>query len=97
MTKRGYVRVDEHRRIKPTRLGISLIDSLEEIIPDIVKPENRAKIEQFVKQIASGDNSYKIAIESALDFYREKLKYCNNNIDKVKDGFGKHFHLNKNQ
>ena len=96
LTKRGYVKVDEHRRIKPTRLGISLIDSLNEIIPDIVKPENRAKIEQFVKQIASGDNSYQTAIESALEFYREKLKYCNNNIDKVKDGFGKHFHLKKN-
>ena len=95
LTKRGYVKVDEHRRIKPTRLGISLIDSLNEIIPDIVKPENRANIEQFVKQIASGDKSYQIAIESALEFYREKLKYCNNNIDKVKDGFGKHFHLKK--
>ena len=95
LTKRGYVKVDEHRRIKPTRLGISLIDSLNEIIPDIVKPENRANIEQFVKQIASGDKSYQIAIESALEFYREKLKYCNNNINKVKERFGKHFYLKK--
>ena len=97
LTKRGYVKVDEHRRIKPTRLGISLIDSLNEIIPDIVKPENRAKIEKFVKQIASGDKNYKAAIESALEFYRGKLNYCNNNIDKVKDGFGKHFHLKKSK
>ena len=95
LTKRGYVRVDEHRRIKPTRLGISLIESLDKFIPEIVEPENRANIEKFVKEIASGDKNYKETIESALDFYREKLKKCNNNINKVKDEFGNHFRLNK--
>ena len=94
LTLRKYVKVDGHRRIRPTTLGVTLIDSLNEIIPDIVKPENRAKIELFVKQVQTGEKSYEDAIKSALEFYKKKLTYCNNNIDNVRKGFGKYFHLN---
>ena len=51
LTVRGYVKVDEKRRNIPTKLGIALIDSLSVIEPDIIMPENRAKIEKFVKDI----------------------------------------------
>ena len=91
LTKRGYVKINENRRIIPTKLGVALIDSLNEIVPEIVKPENRAKIEDFVKEIETGEKSFKDAIDAALDFYKEKLKYCNQKIDKVKDEFQKYF------
>ena len=84
LTKRGYAKINENRRIIPTKLGVALIDSLSEIVPEIVKPENRAKIEDFVKEIETGEKSFKEAIDAALEFYKEKLKYCSIKIDKVK-------------
>jgi len=93
LTLRKYVKVDRHRRIRPTKLGITLIDSLNKIIPEIVLPENRAQIELFVKQVQTGEKSYEDAIKSALEFYKKKLTYCSSNIYNVRKGFGKHFHL----
>ena len=93
LTLRKYVKVDGHRRIRPTKLGVTLIDSLNEIIPEIVKPENRAQIELFVKQVQTGEKSYEDAIKSALEFYKKKLTYCSSNIYNIRKGFGKYFHL----
>lgn len=87
------MKVDRHRRIRPTKLGATLIDSLNKIIPEIVKPENRAQIELFVKQVQTGEKSYEDAIKSALEFYKKKLTYCSSNIYKVRKGFGQYFHL----
>ena len=91
LSKRGYVKINENRRVVPTKLGVALIDSLNEIVPEIVKPENRAKIEDFVKEIETRDKSFKEAIDAAADFYKEKLEYCCGKIDKVKDEFQKYF------
>ena len=93
LTRRGYVKVNEHRRIIPTKLGVALIDSLNEVVPDIVKPKNRAKIEEFVKQIETGEKKYKEVIEEALKFYQEKLKYCSNNIEELRYQFGNYFKI----
>ena len=93
LTKRGYVRVDEHKRIIPTKLGITLIDALNKVVPEIIRPENRAKIEEYVKQIETGEKPFREAIEIALDFYKKKLRHCNSNIDEVRKEFGKQFEL----
>ena len=73
LTERGYVKVDEQRRIIPTRLGKALIDVLNIIEPDIIKPENRTKIEDFVKEIERGKRNYKEALENAIEFYKSKF------------------------
>ena len=93
LTNRGYVKVDEHRRIIPTKLGVVLIDALNKVVPGIVLPENRAKIEHFVKQIETGEKKFDEAIDSALSFYKKKLEYCISNVDKIKNEFGKYFKL----
>ena len=93
LTNRGYVKVNEHRRIRPTKLGVVLIDALNKVVPEIVKPENRAKIEEFVKQIETGEKNFDEAIEKALSFYKEKLKCCIGKIDKIKNEFGQYFNL----
>ena len=93
LTLRKYVKVDRHRRIRPTKLGVTLIDSLNNIIPEIVKPENRAQIELFVKQVQTGEKSYEDAIKSALEFYKKKLTYCSSKIYNIRKGFGQYFHL----
>ena len=93
LKKRGYVRVDEHKRIIPTKLGITLIDALNKVVPEIIRPENRAKIEEYVKQIETGEKPFREAIEIALDFYKKKLRHCNSNINEVRKEFGKQFEL----
>ena len=101
LSKRGYVKVDEHKRIIPTKLGITLIDALDEIVPKIIRPKNRAKIEEYVKQIERGEKSFKEAVEMALEFYKKKLRYCNEKIDDLREEFRKYFKLkdpkNKNK
>ena len=91
LTDRRYVKINENRRIVPTKLGIALIDSLSEVVPEIVKPENRAKIEEFVKEIETGEKSFKEGINAALEFYQQKLKYCSYYINDVKEEFKKYF------
>ena len=71
LIKRRYARVDEHKRIIPTKLGITFIEALEQIAPQIIKPENRAKIEKNVKQIEIGEKTFEETIEIALDFYKQ--------------------------
>ena len=95
LIKRKYVKVDEHKRLIPTKLGITLIDSLNVIEPEIIRPENRAKIEEYVKQIETGEKTFKEAVEMALEFYKKKLEYCNNQIDNLREEFGKYFELIK--
>ena len=101
LTKRGYVKVDEHKRIIPTKLGITLIDALDKIVPKIIRPKNRAKIEEYVKQIETGEKTFKEAVEMALEFYKKKLRYCNEKIDDLREEFRKYFKLkdpkNKNK
>ena len=95
LINRKYVKVDEHKRLIPTKLGITLIDSLNVIEPEIIRPENRAKIEEYVKQIETGEKTFKEAVEMALEFYKKKLRYCNNQIDNLREEFGKYFELIK--
>lgn len=93
LSLRGYVKVDEKRRIIPTKLGEVLIDSLDVIEPDIIRPENRAKIEQFVKQIETGEKTYDEALKSAIKFYKSKFIDCCSNVDNLRQEFGKYFRL----
>ena len=73
LTLRGYIKVDEKRRLIPTKLGIALINSLNIVDPDIIKPENRARIERFVKDIENGDKNFNEALENAITFYKRSL------------------------
>ena len=93
LIRRGYARVDEHKRIIPTKLGITLIEVLEKNVPDIIKPENRANIEKYVKQIEIGEKTFEETIEIALDFYKQRLTVCKNKIVDIRKEFGKHFEL----
>ena len=72
LSARGYVRVDEHKRIIPTKLGIPLIDVLNKVVPEIIKPENRAKIEEFVSQIETGEKKFYEAINT--DVFKITIK-----------------------
>ena len=95
LLRRGYVRVNKHKRIIPTKLGVTLIEALNKVCPEIIMPENRAKIEEFVNQIETGEKNYDEVIKLALDFYEKKLKYCDYKINDIRNEFSKKFDMIK--
>lgn len=90
IVRRGYVTVDEERKLKPTQLGIALIEALENVEPEIVLPKNRARIEAFVKELSDGKNNYENVLNIALDFYKKKYYNISNQVEKVKSIFEKY-------
>ena len=93
LSLRGYVKVDQKKRIIPTKLGIALINVLNKVEPDIIKPENRMKIEEFVKEIETGKKSYKEALDTAIKFYKNKFRDCSYRTDELRKEFVKYFNL----
>ena len=87
IVKRGYVEVDENRRLIPTKLGRALIEALEEVQPDLVLPKNRAVIESFVSELANGKKSYEEVLDYALNFYEEKYINISERIDDLLEVF----------
>ena len=95
--QRGYVKVDEGRHLKPTKLGNALIDALGTVDPSIVHPENRAKIEDFVNQVAHGKKKYKEVLKFALELYKERFNVIRVHYNKLLEIFGKYFKLEMNK
>ena len=89
--RRGYVRVDDKRRLIPTKLGKALIEALESVEPDIVLPENRGKIEEFISQLADGKKNYDEVLDYALQFYKKKFYSINEKVDLLYEVFAKYF------
>ena len=93
---RGYVRIDDNKRMLiPTKLGKALIEALEAVEPDIVLPKNRAKIEEFVSNLAEGKKEYDEVLNYALEFYKKKYYSVSSQIKKLENIFGKYFTLKK--
>ena len=95
IVRRGYVRVDDKRRLIPTRLGKALIEALEAVEPDIVLPKNRATIERFVSLLSEGKKNYDEVLNYALKFYKSKYISVASQIGKLIKIFGKYFKLKK--
>ena len=91
--QRGYVRVDEGRHLIPSKLGNALIDALGTVDPSIIHPENRAKIEDFVNQVAHGKKTYKDVLKFALELYKERFNVIRVHYNKLLEIFGKYFRL----
>ena len=91
--QRGYVKVDEGRHLIPSKLGNALIDALGTVDPSIIHPENRAKIEDFVNQVAHGKKTYKDVLKFALELYKERFNVIRVHYNKLLEIFGKYFKL----
>ena len=91
IVRRGYVNVDNDRKLIPTKLGIALIESLESIDSEIVLPKNRAKIEKFVKNLSDGKDNYENVLNYALDFYKNKYYNISGQVEKLQNIFKKYF------
>ena len=93
--QRGYVKVDEGRHLIPSKLGRALIDALGTVDPSIIHPENRAKIEDFVNQVAHGKKTYKEVLSFALELYKERFNVIRVHYNKLLDIFGQYFKINR--
>ncbi len=91
IVRRGYVNVDNDRKLIPTKLGIALIESLESIDSEIVLPKNRAKIEKFVKNLSDGKDNYENVLNYALNFYKNKYYNISGQVEKLQNIFKKYF------
>ena len=91
--QRGYVKVDENRKLIPTKLGKALIEALGEVDPEIIHPDNRAKIEGFVDEVAHGKKRYAEVLKYALDLYKEKYLFIRVHYDKLLKAFEKYFQI----
>lgn len=74
---------------------MALIDILKIVGPDIIKPENRQKIEEFVWEIEKGEKNYNEALDSAIEFYKKKFQDCYSKVKELREELGKYFILIK--
>lgn len=88
---RGYVTVDENRKLIPTGLGKSLIESLSIVDPELVQPTCRAEIEDLVDSIAKGKKSFAEILKYSLNLYKEKFIKVRQNFEKMLMQFRRHF------
>lgn len=88
---REYVTVDENRRLIPTGLGKSLIESLSIVDIDLVQPTCRADIENMVDSIAKGKKTFHEILKYSLNLYKEKFIKLRANYEKMLMQFRRHF------
>ncbi len=88
---RGYVEVDESRKLIPTNLGKALIESLSIVDPELVKPTVRSEIESHVDSIAKGKKSFSEILKYSLDLYKNKFLMVRQNYEKMIAQFRRYF------
>jgi len=88
---RGYVEVDESRKLIPTNLGKALIEALSIVDPELVKPTVRAEIESHVDSIAKGKKLFSEILRYSLDLYKNKFLMVRQNYEKMIAQFRRYF------
>jgi len=72
--ERGYMYI-ERKRCIPTPLGRALIETLNEVAPELIKPEVRGFMEKMFMQIANGEkNSREVLDEARRHFKNQYMK-----------------------
>jgi len=88
---RGYVEVDEGRKLIPTNLGKALIEALSIVDPELVKPTVRAEIELLVESISKGKKLFSEILKYSLDLYKNKFLLVRQNYEKMIAQFRRYF------
>ena len=88
---RGYVTVEAGRKLVPTGLGKSLIESLSIVDPELVHPKCRAEIEENMECIAKGTKSFTEVLKYTLNLYKTKFLKVRQNYEKMLMQFRRHF------
>ena len=85
---RNYVKIDEERKLIPSELGRSLINSISEIDSNLVKPHVRSQIENSVNEIAIEKKTYSEVVVEELAIYKAIYENLTQNTDKLYEKFG---------
>jgi len=87
---RKYVILNEERKLIPSKLGKSLLDSISDIDSNLVKPEVRSEIEKSVNQIAKEEEgkSYSEVVITQLNYYKAKYEDLSKNTAQLLKKFG---------
>ncbi|MHA1616899.1 MAG: DNA topoisomerase [Candidatus Njordarchaeales archaeon] len=79
--ERGYV-IRRGGKLIPTPYGIAIARALEELVPEVIDPKIRSKIEAYFKSVEEGKMSKREVVEKAIA-----------NFVKIYDRFKKNIHL----
>ncbi|MEM4402413.1 MAG: DNA topoisomerase [Candidatus Caldarchaeum sp.] len=71
------------RQLRPTPLGMKLIEALSATDNRLVSPETRRMVEDYMERIERGEAELSESLEKSLSLYRELLKTCLIRIDEI--------------
>ncbi|MEM1549708.1 MAG: DNA topoisomerase [Candidatus Methanomethylicia archaeon] len=69
--ERGYMYI-ENKRCIPTPLGKKLIEALNEVAPELIKPEVRGFMEKMFMQVASGEKKSEEVLNDARKYFKSQ-------------------------
>lgn len=78
---RKYVEKDQ-RSLKPTELGVTVTEMLEEHFPDIVDTEFTAKMEERLDEVESGAESWQAILDDFYPAFHAEIEKANEKIEK---------------
>ncbi|GKY93229.1 hypothetical protein MPSEU_000290600 [Mayamaea pseudoterrestris] len=81
--KRNYVVLETGRRLRPTRLGLVLVQGYHQIDSSLVLPRVRSDIEGQCNKIAKGEASKDVVVDHALHLFRSKYDLFVKDIQKM--------------
>ena len=64
--ERGYVEMTKSRHLKPTSVGLALVESYKQLGIELYKPNLRGKIEREMQKITKGERDWKEVLEEAV-------------------------------
>ena len=78
--ERNYVKLENNRRLSPTKLGIVLVHGYLKIDPDLCLPTMRSQVEKQLNLIANGKADYQEVLDHTLRIFEQKFHYFVQNI-----------------
>ena len=91
LSKRKYVERNDDGTLKPTDLGMALIDAFSAVDKNFIKPESRREFESYVKEVECGKKTYEEVLNLALSNYKAKFKKFEQKKDILLNEFLKYF------
>lgn len=77
--ERGYAEMNKSRHLKPTKLGLALVEAYRSQGIELYKPSLRGHIEQQLKLITRGERDWIEVLDEAISECRKIFNRCLDN------------------